>query len=252
MGEKQRLDVVRQLSTPEKLTRRKVLKTGGAALAAIGATGGPAAAQQDGLDAHTGNIEVVSKNKAKAEGQVTGLDGRRVQVGCEHKYGDEDQWHQSFYGTVHAQFSVTFILTIKGLTPGKTCSCRIIACPKNRRDKMCKGETKEFKIKSKDKKQHKKKKRGGVCPCGERHPQKKHITFCNCKYDLSVSGEIWATSTSSKPGKVPHHEVTTDKVYAGSYVYGSTKGVVHSYLFTGVVENFDVSGGPVYIDGQRY
>lgn len=247
-------EVVRKLSMPKpSTTRRRLLQTGATALTAPAVIGN-ASAQDSGMDAHTGEIKVVDKNSVKAEGQVTGLDGRKVQIGCEHLYEDQSKWHSGWYATVTAAYSVTFILTIKGLTPGKKCSCRVIACPKGKPEKKCRGETKEFTIKKKEtkkEKHHGGKKHGG-CPCGKSHHGKKHVTFCDCRYDLTVSGEIWSTSTRCKPGKLPHHEVSTSDSYAGSYVYGGTGGTPHSYLFTGSIQNFDVSGGPVYINGRRY
>lgn len=257
MGEKTNLDVVRQLSTPEKLTtRRNILRTGAAALATPTVIGTASAQQDDGLDAHTGSIEVVSKNKAKAEGQVTGLDGRKVRVGCEHRYEDENEWHGGWYGTVHAAYSVTFILTIIGLKPGKTCKCRIKCCPVDEPDKVCKGKTVEFhtgtKIQSKDKAED------GKCPCDQKHKGKKHITF-NCprsgwsSYSILVTGTLTPCGSSCKPGKVPHRKVKDDwdsfsAPYAQNNVWSDE---AHSYFFTGDIEEVETGADVnIYVNGS--
>lgn len=266
--------------------RRTALKAGAATLTGSGLLTTSAAAQDtDELDVHTGDVQVVSKNSVKAKGKVTGMKQagcRRLKVGCEHRYKDDKNWHRSFYGTVTATYSVTFILTLTNLNPDKTHECRIICKPVTVPE-VCTGNIVQFsfhgkqdKHKKKEKKEqhHKKQKHGKnenpakkakkyqrhQCSCGH-HPndRRTHITFCpgaatkRHTYTLKVSGSLSASPWSCSPDAFPHRHVSTESRYvSGGFVNDWVQDTGHSYLFTGSVTDLELdSSVTVYVNGHK-
>lgn len=255
------------LTATDTVNRRTALTTGATALTGLGLTTSTATAQDtDELDVHTGDIEVVSKNKAKAKGQVTGMKEagcQKLRIGCEHKYKDEDKWHSGFYGTVTATYSITFILTIIGLKPRKKCDCRIICCPVDNPGKIRKGNIVTFETAGyrtdKPHKREKKQTKHEKCPCSRDHQGKKHVTF-NCdrggwsSYFIQVTGQLTPCGDSCVPSKISHDEVKDDWDDDSATAAENTLwDRAHSYLFTGDITEIETGADvAVYINGEQY
>lgn len=177
-----------------------------------------------------------------------------------------------------AAHSVTFILTIIGLKPGKRCKCRVICCPVKQPEQVCKGQTVEFttgtKIQSADEDKTVKEKEepkttttekghhddhghGGSCPCNQSHQDRKHITF-NCprggwsSYNIKVTGQLSPCDSSCKPSQVPHGKVEDVGDFSLSYTQNTVwHDEAHSYLYTGDIHEVETGADvDTYVNGR--
>ena len=273
------VDVAEATIEPASTSRRSVLRAAGGLFggtAAASAASGQAAAQDDGLNVRTTDVEILDdqQGEIRTTGRVSGMsnyDCERCEVGAHVQPFGDDQWYGGLQTVKHThRDSFRVGVTLAGLRPGKY-RCRLCACPITRDHVFTANvivivvtEKRKHEKDKKKKKKHRKKYKKAYkkrCPCAYHHPDQYHLMICGGggrdvkRYGFKVSSsDIERVGYSNAPHVISDRYVTldTEDYVDATVVTGAVAGGGDSYVCGGYLEDIRADpGASVYLNGAE-